>query len=109
MSAGFTFAQRTRLSICSGPSEWRQTSELLRAILQDDRHSPLERLQILVAAFIRSECDEAKIRVALGDAAPLYRHAPEAREAKASEGSIMQTFMQSALPQGTLQEPNACR
>jgi AcrR family transcriptional regulator len=39
--------------------EWRRTSELLRAILEDVSKSPLERLHTLVHTFIRSECDEA--------------------------------------------------
>src|SRR6476619_540132 len=64
--------------------EWRQTTELLRGILADVERSPSERLRTLVHAFIRSECDEAAIRVALNDAAPLYRDAPEAQEARAS-------------------------
>ena len=64
--------------------EWRRTSDLLRVILEDAQRPPLERLRALVHAFIRSECDEAAIRVALDDAAPLYRNAPEARKARAS-------------------------
>src|SRR5271155_3486387 len=64
--------------------EWEQTSALLRGILEDVRRPPLERLRTLVHAFIRSECDEAGMRVALNDAAPLYRDAPEAREARVS-------------------------
>ncbi len=55
--------------------EWRQTTDLLRSILEEAQKPPLERLRILVHAFIRSECDEAEMRVALGDAAPLYRDA----------------------------------
>jgi AcrR family transcriptional regulator len=58
--------------------EWRQTTELLRAILEDVQRSPLERLRAAVHAFIRSECDEAGMRVALNDSTPLYRDAPEA-------------------------------
>jgi AcrR family transcriptional regulator len=64
--------------------EWRQTIEMLRGILEDVRKPPHQRLRTLVHAFIRSECDEAAVRVALDDAAPLYRDAPEAREARAS-------------------------
>ena len=41
--------------------EWRQTSELLRGILQDRKRPPLERLRILVHAFIRSECERTRI------------------------------------------------
>jgi AcrR family transcriptional regulator len=78
--------------------EWRQTAELLRGILEDAHRPPLERLRILVHAFIRSECDEAKMRVALSDAAPLYRDAPEAREARISGARAVQVFMREALP-----------
>jgi AcrR family transcriptional regulator len=49
--------------------EWRQTSDLLRAILEDVRRPPLERLRAIVHAFIRSECEEAAMCVALNDAA----------------------------------------
>jgi AcrR family transcriptional regulator len=78
--------------------EWRQTTELLCGILEDVRKPPLERLRILVHAFVRSECDEAGMRVALNDAAPLYRDAPEAREAKVAAARAVQVFMQEVLP-----------
>jgi len=78
--------------------EWRQTNDLLCRILQDRGTSPSERLRRLVHAFVRSECDEAAIRGALDDAAPLYRDAPEAREAKASGNIAIQVFMREALP-----------
>lgn len=78
--------------------EWRRTNELLRGILEDRQRSPLERLRVLVHAFLQSECEEAAMRVALDDAAPLYRGAPEAREAKASGSRIVQTFLKEALP-----------
>ncbi|QDE39564.1 TetR/AcrR family transcriptional regulator [Luteibacter pinisoli] len=78
--------------------EWRQTSAMLADTLADDGHPPLERLRRLVHGFIRSECDEADMRVALDDAAPLYRDAPEAREAKASGEQAFHTFMREALP-----------
>jgi len=78
--------------------EWRQTTALLRGILENARKPPPERLRELVHAFIRSECEEAAMRVALNDAAPLYRDAPEAREARASGEEAMQAFMREALP-----------
>jgi AcrR family transcriptional regulator len=81
--------------------EWRQTSELLRGILQDRQRPPLERLRTLVQAFIRSECDEAAVRVALDDAAPLYRDAPEAQTARASGERTVQVFMREALPKAS--------
>jgi hypothetical protein len=63
------------------------------------RRPLLERLRALVHAFIRSECEEAAMRVALDDAAPLYRDAPEAREARASGSQTMQVFMREAMPE----------
>ena len=78
--------------------EWRQTTRLLRDILEDAKRPPLDRLRSLVHAFIRSECEEAAVRVALSDAAPLYRDAPEAREARASGERIVEAFMREALP-----------
>lgn len=78
--------------------EWRQTCEMLRRILEDPQKTPPERLRTVVHAFIQSECDEARMRNALDDAAPLYRDAPEAQEAKAAGRRIFSTFMQEALP-----------
>jgi AcrR family transcriptional regulator len=81
--------------------EWRQTTDLLRGILEYSRRPPLERLRSLVHAFLRSECEEAEMRVALNDAAPLYRDAPEAREARASADRTVEIFMQEALPKAS--------
>jgi AcrR family transcriptional regulator len=81
--------------------EWRQTTELLKGILEDTAKPPLARLRILVHAFVRSECDEAAVRVALDDAAPLYRDAPEAKAAKASGERTIQAFMKEALPKAS--------
>src|SRR5690242_12832490 len=78
--------------------EWRRTSDLLRDILEDTSKPPLARLRALTHTFIRSECEEAAVRTALGDAAPLYRDAPEAIEARASGESIVEAFMREALP-----------
>lgn len=79
--------------------EWQQTSQMLSRILEDVSQPPLERLRTLVHAFIRSECEEAQMRVALSDAAPLYRDAPEAHEVRAEGQNIFQMFMFELLPQ----------
>lgn len=81
--------------------EWRRTSELLAGILADRTKPPLARLRALVHAFIRSECEEAAIRVALSDAAPLYRDAPEAQDARAAGEGIVAAFMREALPKSS--------
>lgn len=78
--------------------EWGRTVTLLRGILEDRGTAPPDRLRILVHAFLRSECDEALMRVALNDAAPLYRDAPEARAAMAEGDRIVQDFLAEALP-----------
>ncbi|BEM53091.1 TetR family transcriptional regulator [Serratia marcescens] len=78
--------------------EWRQTTDMLSRILVNREKTPVERLRLLVQAFIRSECEEAQMRVALNDAAPLYRDAPEALAVKATGKDIVQVFMREALP-----------
>ncbi len=81
--------------------EWKQTTDMLSTILGDVSQPPFARLRNLVHAFIRSECEEAEMRVALNDAAPLYRDAPEAQEARASGASIFRAFLQEVLPTAT--------
>jgi AcrR family transcriptional regulator len=78
--------------------EWRQTTTILAEILADTQNTPLERLRVLVHSFIRSECEEAEMRVALNDAAPLYRDAPEAREGRAPGRQIVREFIRQVLP-----------
>jgi AcrR family transcriptional regulator len=81
--------------------EWRQTTEMLRGILEDIEKPPFDRLRILVHAFVGSECDEAAMRLALNDAAPLYRDAPEAQEARAAGKRAVQAFMRETLPRAS--------
>ena len=78
--------------------EWRRTTDMWREILEDTKTPPLKRLRILVHAFIQSECDEAELRSALDDAAPLYRNAPETQEAMAEGEVIFQRFMLETMP-----------
>ena len=83
--------------------EWRQTSSLLGAILTDYSRPPLDRLRSLVHAFLQSECEEAAVRGALSDAAPLYRDAPEAHAAKETDEPLIARFMLELLPQASPQ------
>ena len=78
--------------------EWQQTSRMLGDTLRDASRPPLERVRRLVHAFVKSECDEAAMRVALNDAAPLYRDAPEAHAVRAASDGILTAFMREALP-----------
>lgn len=78
--------------------EWDETGGMLRAILEDRTLAPRARLRAIVHAFVRSECEEAALRLALSDAAPLYRHAPEAQEPRVAGTRAMAMFLETALP-----------
>ncbi|WMJ70484.1 TetR family transcriptional regulator [Stenotrophomonas sp. 24(2023)] len=84
--------------------EWAQNTAVLRRTLQEGHAPPLQRLRALVHAFIRSECEEVEMRVALSDAAPLYRDAPEARQVRSAGEGMMEAFMREALPAATPQQ-----
>lgn len=71
---------------------------MLRNILEDASTPPLERLRTLVHAFLHSECEEAEIRGALNDAAPLYRDSPEVQKAQAEGDRMIDTFIAEVLP-----------
>ena len=77
--------------------EWRRTTDLMRGILEDTA-AAADRVHRLVHAFLRSECEEALIRIALGDAAPLYRDAPEADEAREGGSGVIRAFIDETLP-----------
>lgn len=79
--------------------EWNQTSALLENILVDSYEPPPDRLRSMVRAFFRSEWEEASLRTALGDAAPLYRDAPEARKHRKIVTRQALTFMKEVLPE----------
>jgi AcrR family transcriptional regulator len=78
--------------------EWRQTGALLQDILADRSLPPTGRLRALVRAFFRSECEEAALRLALSDAAPLYRDAPETQEHRKAGVRQVLAFTREALP-----------
>ncbi len=78
--------------------EWQRTTGMLTRILGDQSVPPFDRLRSLVHAFLRSECEEAAVRTALADAAPLYRDAPEAEAARGAAEPVIEAFMLEILP-----------
>jgi AcrR family transcriptional regulator len=78
--------------------EWAGTSALLDGIFEDERRSAAERLRAAMRAFFASEFDEAPLRRALGDAAPLYRDAPEAQEHRARGMPLLAAVVAEAAP-----------
>lgn len=81
--------------------EWRETGTMIRGILRDRGRTAEQRLRDVVTAFIRSECDEAAVRIALDDAAPLYRDAPEARERRVADTRMLLLFVDELLPEAS--------
>ncbi|NWA63520.1 TetR family transcriptional regulator [Pantoea sp. B9002] len=79
--------------------EWQRTGDLLGAILRNTANTPRQRLHDLTLAFLHSECEEAAMRTALNDAAPLYRDAPEVQEARAAGENVISDFLREVLPQ----------
>lgn len=92
------FPNKTAILFRLQADEWRQTTNQWRAILGDTACPPLDRMRTLVHSFIRSEVEEAALRVALDDAAPLYRDALEAKEIQAEGDLIIENFMRETLP-----------
>jgi AcrR family transcriptional regulator len=78
--------------------EWQRTGNLLGEILRDTANTPGQRLHHLTLAFLQSECEEAAMRTALNDAAPLYRDAPEVQQARAAGENIISDFLREVLP-----------
>jgi AcrR family transcriptional regulator len=78
--------------------EWQQTTGLIERILTDRSLPPFDRVCTVIREFFRTECEEAEIRVALGDAAPFYRDAPEASEHRQSGMATMLVFLEEAIP-----------
>ncbi len=78
--------------------EWQRTVGLIGRILTDPSLPPFDRLRKMVREFFRTECEEAAMRMALGDAAPFYRDAPEASEHRRSGLKILLTFLREAVP-----------
>jgi AcrR family transcriptional regulator len=78
--------------------EWAQTRALVGSILNDTARPHLDRLRTAVRKFFETEYEEAAFRVALEDAAPLYRDSPEARAQSQAGLSQVVAFMSEALP-----------
>lgn len=79
--------------------EWQETFGLLQRTLADSTRPPFDRLREMVRLFFQTEWEEADLRMALDDAAPLYRDAPEARETRKTCVNCLLVFMNEALPQ----------
>jgi AcrR family transcriptional regulator len=84
--------------------EWQRTGELLHSILTDSTRAPLDRLRATVRAFFLSEWDEAALRIALGDAAPSYREAPEVQNHRKAGRDRSLRFLGEVLPGASMKE-----
>lgn len=84
--------------------EWQATTGMLEKILAQSKVPPLVRLRQVIHAFFQSECDEAQLRVALEDAAPLYRTAPEAQVHRKHARKFLEPFIAELLPAANKKE-----
>ncbi|HVW74554.1 MAG TPA: TetR family transcriptional regulator [Rhizomicrobium sp.] len=84
--------------------EWDQTRGMLEKILGEKAASPPARLRRAIRFFFRSEHEEARFRVPLEDAAPLYRDAPETRAHRKKSNRLMIAFLTEALPRASTRE-----
>jgi AcrR family transcriptional regulator len=81
--------------------EWQDTRAVLTGLLADTSQTPAARLRAVVRAFVASECEEADMRRALADAAPLYRDTPEAQAAQAQSREPVLAFLREAAPRAS--------
>jgi AcrR family transcriptional regulator len=79
--------------------EWQATVALLLGILDSHDRTPFDRLRMAIVAFLRSEYEEAPIRAALADAAPLFRDTPEAFKYRRAAFRRFLAFWRELLPQ----------
>ncbi len=92
------FPNKESLLFALQSDEWTRTADVLRVLLEDRTRPPPERLRATVAAFVRSECAEARLRQALDDAAPFYRDAPEAGRRREDWRGMWRAFLAEARP-----------
>jgi AcrR family transcriptional regulator len=78
--------------------EWEATGRLLDGILSDTRRDAAERLRAAMQAFFRTELDEAPLRRALSDAAPLYGESPQARAHRERGMPVLLRLIDEAAP-----------
>ncbi len=101
MSAGLLyqyFPNKASILFRLQTNEWRHNVELLGGILEDRSKAQFARLRDLVHAFVRSEREEAQMRVARANAAPNFRDAELADGARARAIGVMRNFMAEVLP-----------
>ncbi|MGO3742812.1 TetR family transcriptional regulator [Kerstersia sp.] len=79
-------------------NEWQRTSSMMRRIVEDLSKPAHDRIRELVQVFIHSECEEAAMRVALSDAAPLYRDTQETRVFRRAGRETIRQYIAGALP-----------
>jgi AcrR family transcriptional regulator len=78
--------------------EWRTTGKMLDAIFEDARLAPEARLRSAMRAFFKSECDEAPLRRALGNAASLYNASPTTEEQRERTMSTLTKLLGEVVP-----------
>src|ERR1700749_4799066 len=84
--------------------EWQQTTGLIQSILTDTSLPPFDRVRKVIREFFRTECEEAEMRVALGDAQPFYRDAPGRSQHPQAGMATVLAFLEEAVPTVSVRE-----
>lgn len=84
--------------------EWETTGSTVDGILGNTSVPTEQRLRETIRAFFHSECEEAPLRLALGDATPTYRNAPESRALRRRSMRIVNTFVAAAAPRASARQ-----
>ena len=78
--------------------EWQATIATIMSILTDKRLTPLDRLRSAIAAFLRSECDEAPLRQALAPSAPSFKDMDAIFHYRRAAARRFLTYWREVLP-----------
>lgn len=81
--------------------EWQTTAALLLDILEATDQAPLDRVRATVAAFLRSECEEAALRTALAEEAPVFRESTDSIKSRRAVFRRFLAFWRKLLPHAT--------
>lgn len=84
--------------------EWQTTALLLLGILEKHDQPPLDRIRAAVAAFLQSECEEAAIRTALAEEAPVFRESTETMGSRRAMFRRFLAFWREVLPHSSAKQ-----
>lgn len=98
------FANKESILVRMQIEEWRTNIPALLSILEGVERSPIENLIAAVETFLQSEREEAPLRAALADAAPVFWEDREAAKYRHAVFRRFLLFWRRALPEARATE-----